>query len=116
LQEAAWHGAPVILAPLVVDQKANAATAVEAGIGVEIALHEATTNLIKQLISQVINNNRYGKWKNNFFVKQKIMCMKITHNPMSKTILRLNHISNERTSKADYFFTHNLDNYTIRYE
>jgi len=59
LQEAAWHGAPVIMAPLIVDQKANAAMARAAGLGLEIHLQNATPRLVKQLISQVINNSRF---------------------------------------------------------
>ena len=58
LQEAAWHGAPVIVTPLIVDQKANAAVATAAGIGLQLELHSATVESVRNLINQVIGNQR----------------------------------------------------------
>ncbi|XP_055629315.1 UDP-glucosyltransferase 2-like [Toxorhynchites rutilus septentrionalis] len=59
LQEATWHGVPVIAIPFFADQYSNADKIVSARVGVKLPLTDINEPNLKQTILQVVNDSRY---------------------------------------------------------
>lgn len=64
LQEAIYHGVPVLGFPLGVDRDNNLLKAVQMGIAKTLDWRTLTADIVYETISQMINNSRYN-YKSN---------------------------------------------------
>lgn len=58
-QEATWYGIPQLLIPFIIDQKHNAARAVERGIALQLDHNEINLVSIVNALSQLLNEPKY---------------------------------------------------------
>ncbi|XP_062536187.1 UDP-glycosyltransferase UGT5-like [Armigeres subalbatus] len=61
LQEASWHGVPVVAVPFFVDQYSNAEKLVKAGVGVQLLPKNINEESFKEAILQILDNPSYHK-------------------------------------------------------
>lgn len=59
IQETIYYGKPIVVIPLFFDQFLNARFASETGYGIELSIHDMTSNTLKSAIEEILFNPRF---------------------------------------------------------